>query len=117
MSRRSVGLNILDDGVDVFRLFWRPRESVGDDVRLPLNVSDIRRVFGNVRQLVLLLNCLWVGFFVQRRNKRLVVCVERKLSTLEHGLEMAYALVGGQQLALVRRPNLLIGLQLGAIKS
>ena len=108
---------MFDDRIDGLGFVWRPREGVGDDVRLSLDVPYIRRVLGNVRQLVLLLNCLWVGFFIQRRNKRLVVCVERKLPTLKHRLEMAYAFVGGQQLSLIRRPHLLIGLQLGAIKS
>ena len=76
--------------------FGRSRERVGDKVRLPLYISNVRRKFCNVAQLVLLFDRLRISFFIDGRYQTLMIGEECKWSAFHHLLEMADRLVGSQ---------------------
>ena len=86
---------IPNDRVDDCRVFWRPREGVGDDICFPLDVPDVRRILSNISKLILLTYSLRVGLLVKRGNQGLVVRIEGELSSLEHGFEMPYSFERG----------------------
>ena len=93
--------------VDI-RFFVRPREGVGDEIGFTLYVSDVGCKLSNIRELILLFDGLWVRFFVDRGDQALMIGIKGEWSPFDHRLEMPNRLVGGQKLAFVRRPLLLI---------
>ena len=68
---RSFGL--VDDAVDgcgfFVEAFIGSRQGIGNEVCLTLDIANVRRVFGNARQLIRLSGRLRIGFFRERRNE------------------------------------------------
>ena len=84
------------------------RKCVRHEIRFPLDVSDIRRHFGDTRKLICLPLSKWVRFFMEGRYQRLLVSIDCKGPSFHHVSKMSDGAKHTQQLPIKWRPSLLV---------